>query len=112
MNRNCIKFRIGIELFVVALNAALAFCLYLGNTFLSYSPYKRTILAVVADRSFLLGLIAMIAVVCLRRSLRGFLTRFSLLILITVFNQLCMTAFFLSLLPIPIGNYIIQTPSH
>ncbi len=101
-------FKLGVEISAVALNAALAFCLYDANLIFSYSSLLKTNLAVVSQWGFILGLVAVALVVILRKKARGFLLRFALLVTITLFNQMCLTAFLISMLPFE--GKVLQAP--
>jgi hypothetical protein len=108
MTRTRTVFKLGVETAAVALNAALAFCLYEANLIFSYSSLLKTNLAVASQWAFMLGLVGVALVVILRQKARGFLVRFALLVTITLFNQMCVTAFLISMLPF--GGKVLQAP--
>ncbi len=108
MTGNQTAFKLGVEMFAVALNVALASCFYVANSIFSYSSLVRTNLAVVAQWAFVLGLLATTLVVILRFKFKDFLIRFAMLVMITLFNQVCLMALLISLLPF--GGRVLPVP--
>jgi hypothetical protein len=99
MNRSRKEVRLGLEMFTLALNATLAFCFYVANGIFSHSNLLKTNLAVASQWCFVFGLAAVALVVILRWKIKGFFIRFALLVTITLFNQICLMALLISLLP-------------
>jgi len=102
-------FRLGVEIFAVALNLALAFCFYVANSIFSYSSLVKMNLAVVSHWALVFGLLAVASVVILRRKFKDFFIRFALLVTITLFNQVCLIALLVSLLPF--GGKVLPAPT-
>ena len=82
----------------VIVNASLAFCLYVASTIFSYSHLLKTNLAVLAEIGFVVGGIGIGFALYFPRKI-GFLTRLHLLAVLTFFNQTCVIAYLVSLLP-------------
>jgi hypothetical protein len=108
MTGNQTAFKLGVEMFAVALNVALAFCFYVANSIFSYSSLAKTNLAVASQWAFVFGLVATTLVVILRWKFKDFFIRFALLVIITLFNQVCLTALLISLLPV--GGRVLPAP--
>jgi len=79
-------------------NGFLAFCFYVASTIFDYSHILKTNLTVLSQVGFVIGLVAVLAALVFANKMVD-LTRIVLLTLLTLFNQACIIAFLVSLLP-------------
>lgn len=97
-----------LEVLAIALNIALGTCLWVARSIFSYSHLMKTNLAVFAEWGFVLGAIAIVALLILRQKITPFSNRFGFLVVITMFNQICVTALLVSVLPF--GGKVVPPP--
>jgi hypothetical protein len=83
---------------IVFVNASLGFCLYVASRIFEYSHILKTNLTMVAEAGFFVGVVGVLAAFAFSKAI-GSLRRLHLLMVLTLFNQLCVTMFLVALLP-------------
>jgi hypothetical protein len=79
-------------------NGFLAFCFYVASTIFDYSHLLKTNLTFLSRVAFVVGLVAVLAAVTFSNKMVD-LTKIVLLTVLTLFNQACVIAFLVSVLP-------------
>jgi hypothetical protein len=98
MNEPGRRIQMSLELSICAMNTFMLLGLYVANANYSTFGFAKTGFGVMAEGGFAAGLVAVL-ILLIGRSFQSFFTRWMLLILVTLWNQVCVLLFLISLIP-------------
>ena len=87
------------EVFGVLINLLLLAAYLVGDSNYSTLGFAKTGIAAIAETLFFAGLSAQGLAVVLRWKLRGSISRYVMMLVVTLWNQACLIAFFAALMP-------------
>ena len=99
MNRGSRIVRVVVEVAALAVNAAIILSFYVAEQMAAHSGVAKNNFGVFSERAFWIGVVALIIAVLSRAKLKGFVVRSLTIGIITLWNQTCLVAFLVSLIP-------------
>ena len=87
------------ELMILSVNGFVGFSFYVAEQMLAHSQYLKVNYTFACEKAFIVGAVALLVSLPLRRKLTPSILRLQLLVALIFFNQACLLGFLVSVFP-------------